>query len=51
MRKEYSDSTLNSWTKKELIKYIRLLEFNYDEQIECNIQQSKNIEEILRKIK
>lgn len=44
--KTYSDSTLKTWRKTELIKYIRMLERNYDDAIFFNEQQAKNIEKM-----
>ena len=46
--KTYSDSTLKSWRKAELIKYIRMLEQNYDDAIFFNEQQAKNVEKMLK---
>ena len=46
--KTYSDSTLKSWRKAELIKYIRMLEQNYDDAIFFNEQQARNVENMLK---
>lgn len=47
-KQKYSDSTLRQWKKSELIKYIRMLERNYDVQVSFNIQQCRNFEEMLK---
>lgn len=44
--KTYADSTMMAWSKTELIKYIRMLERNYDDAIFFNEQQAKNIEKM-----
>lgn len=41
---KYADSTLNSWTKDELIHQIRILEHNYAVQREFNDNQAKLLE-------
>ena len=46
--KKYSDKTLMSWTKKELIKYIRTLEGNYDNAVIFNELQARNVEKMLK---
>ena len=46
--KTYADSTLMTWNKAELIKYIRILERNYDDAIFFNEQQARNVEKMLR---
>ena len=46
--KTYSDSTLKTWRKTELIKYIRMLEQNYDDAIFFNEQQARNVEKMLK---
>ena len=45
--KTYADSTMMAWSKTELIKYIRMLERNYDDAIFFNEQQAKNVEKML----
>lgn len=45
--KIYSTNTLNSWTKKELINHIRLLEHNWNSTLETFNIQSENVEMIL----
>ena len=46
--KTYSDATLMTWRKSELVKYIRILEKNYDDAVFFNEQQAKNIEKMLK---
>ena len=46
--KKYSDTTLMLWTKKELIKYIRMLEGNYDNAVIFNELQARNVEKMLK---
>ena len=46
--KTYADSTLMTWSKAELIKYIRILERNYDDAIFFNEQQARNVEKMLK---
>jgi len=46
-QKKYSDSTLKTWSKDELIRYIRNLERNYDVAIWFNEQQARNFEQML----
>lgn len=46
--KPYADSTLMTWSKAELIKYIRILERNYDDAIFFNEQQARNVEKMLK---
>lgn len=46
--KTYADSTMMAWSKTELIKYIRMLERNYDDAIFFNEQQAKNVEKMLK---
>ena len=46
-QKKFSDSTLKTWNKEELIRYIRILEGNYDAAIWFNEQQARNFETIL----
>ena len=45
--KTYADSTMMAWSKTERIKYIRMLERNYDDAIFFNEQQAKNVEKML----
>lgn len=45
----YTDATLLSMKKSELVEYIRTLEHNYDVAIRTNEQQAKNIEAVLDK--
>ena len=47
-KQQYSDSTLRQWKKSELIKYIRILERNYDVQVSFKVQQCRNYEEMLK---
>ena len=46
-QKKYSDNTLRSWDKDELIRYIRILEGNYDAAIWFNEQQARNFQTML----
>ena len=46
-QKKYSDNTLKAWNKDELIRYIRILERNYDVAIWFNEQQARNFEQML----
>ena len=46
-RKKYSDSTLKTWNKEELIEYIRILEGNCDAAFWFNEQQARNFEQML----
>ena len=45
--KRYSDGTLKTWNKNELIRYIRTLEGNYAAAIWFNEQQARNFETML----
>lgn len=45
--KVYSTNTLNSWTKKDLIEHIRVLEHNWNSTLEAFNIQSENVEMIL----
>lgn len=40
--KTKADSTLNNMKKEDLIRYIRMLEHNYNVAVDFNIQQVKN---------
>ena len=46
-QKKYSDSTLKTWNKDELIRYIRILEGNYNAAIWFNEQQARNFQTML----
>lgn len=46
--KVYSDATLKTMRKSELISYIRMLEKNYDDAVFFNEQQARNIEKMMR---
>ena len=50
-QKKYSDNTLKTWNKDELIRYIRILEGNYDAAIWFNEQQARNFEQMLAYIR
>lgn len=45
--KIYSDNTLKSWKKDELIAYIRTLEKNFDAQLRFNATQAHNFNVML----
>lgn len=44
----YSDSTLNSWSKKDLIEHIRILEHNWESAEESLNIQAKNYDRLLK---
>lgn len=50
-KKRYSDKTLMVMRKKDLIKYIRTLETNYDVAMWFNAQQAKNFEMMLKEMR
>ena len=50
-QKRYSDKTLMVMRKKDLIKYIRTLETNYDVAMWFNAQQAKNFEMMLKEMR
>ena len=50
-QKRYSDKTLMIMRKKDLIKYIRTLEKNYDVAMWFNAHQAKNFEMMLKEMR
>lgn len=49
--KVYSDTTLKSWKKEDLIEHIRILEHNWASAEECLNNQAKNCEMLLKQIR
>lgn len=45
--RQYSDSTLMKWTKRELIDMIRILEDNYEAAMNFNARQCENFTALL----
>ena len=48
--KVLADSTLNNMKKEELIRYVRILEHNYNVAVDFNIQQARNFEKMENQI-